>query len=210
MISQTITAHIDSILSVRNSLDKFKKRVEEFARDNSVTLGPNDKQGMAQLAESYVRSMADLLSECDKQSAAMGLQRLTLPILQIAVAYFLNPVDYISDDKGLYGLLDDAYLACRFVTLISNLVQSQNGYPLLDTTLDERSSVIRVLLGEPLATRLDQEIESTLNAVIVQIQIEQVQNIQLSDQYYSRNEWAHRQNVINTEAEIMSIASGGF
>ena len=210
MISQTITAHIDSILSGKNSLNKFRKRVEEFARDNSVSLGPNDKEGMAQLAESYVRSVADLLSECEKQSAAMGLQRFTLPILQRAVAYFLNPVDYIPDDKGLYGLLDDAYLACRFVTRISNLVQLQNGYPLLDTSLDERSPAIRVLLGEPLATQLDQEIESTLNAVIVQIQIEQIQNIQLSDQYYSRSEWAHTQNVINTEAEILSIASGEF
>jgi hypothetical protein len=73
--------------------------------------------------------------------------------------------------------------------------------------LDRHSPTIRVLIGEPLATRLDNDVENVIQTVLSQIQIEQIQALQFQSNW---NQWAHQENVINTEAQIMSIASGGY
>lgn len=207
MLGKEIVEHIDSTLSAPTAGEAFGARLEQFAARNSSKLESSDKAAMMSLAEDYVRSVGNLLIECDRTAITAGIQRFTAPILQTAANYFLNPNDYIPDEKGLYGLLDDAYLACRFVARISQLVTAERGFPLLDTSLDQHSAIIRILIGEPLASRLDQDVESTLQAVLSQIQMEQLQQLQLQQNW---NKWAHKQNVINTEAEIMAIASGSF
>lgn len=207
MLGKEIVEHIDSTLSAPTAGEAFGARLEQFAAGNSSKLESSDKAAMMSLAEDYVRSVGNLLIECDRTAITAGIQRFTAPILQTAANYFLNPNDYIPDEKGLYGLLDDAYLACRFVARISQLVTAERGFPLLDTSLDQHSAIIRILIGEPLASRLDQDVESTLQAVLSQIQMEQLQQLQLQQNW---NKWAHKQNVINTEAEIMAIASGSF
>ncbi len=207
MIGQAIIEHIDTLLSSSTANDALATRLEQFADDNSITLGPNDKAAMTELAEGYVRAVANLLIECDMAATAAGIQQFTSPIILTAAEYFLRPKDYITDHKGLYGLLDDAYLACRFVARISEIVAAERGFPLVDTSLDRHSNTIRVLIGEPLATQLDNEVEGTIQTVLLQIQMEQIQRLEFRNNW---NQWAHRQNVINTEAQIMSIVSGNF
>jgi hypothetical protein len=207
MIGQTIIEHIDTLLSSSTATDALEARLEQFADDHSITLGPNDKAAMTELAEGYVRAVANLLIECDVAAAAAGIQRFTSPIIETAAEYFLNPKDYIPDDEGLYGLLDDAYLACRFIVRISEIIAAERGFPLIDTSLDRHSPTIRVLIGEPLGTQLNNEVEGIIQTVLSQIQMEQIQALQFSHNW---NQWAHQENVINTEAQIMSIASGNF
>jgi len=203
MIGQAIINHIDTILSNSNATEALEARIDQFAKERTFTLGPNDKAGMTQLSEDYVRAVANLLIECDVAATAAGIQRFTSPIIQIAASYFLSPKDYIPDDKGLYGLLDDAYLACRFIARISEIVAAERGFALIDTSLDTHSPAIRVLIGEPVATQLDQDIENVIQTVLSQIQMEQLQALQFQNNW---NQWAHRENVINAEAQIMSIA----
>ena len=203
MTGQAIINHIDTILAKSNANDALGARIDQFAEERSFTLGPNDKAGMMQLSEDYVRAVANLLIECDVAATAAGIQRFTSPIIQTAASYFLSPKDYIPDEKGLYGLLDDAYLACRFITRISEIVAAERGFALIDTSLDTHSPTIRVLIGEPVATELDQDIENVIQTVLSQIQMEQMQALQFQNNW---NQWAHRENVINTEAQIMSIA----
>jgi uncharacterized membrane protein YkvA (DUF1232 family) len=207
MTGQTIIKHIDTLLSDPTANEAFDDRLEQFAVDHSITLGTNDKAAMAELAEGYIRAVANLLIESDIAATAAGIQRFTAPIIQTAAEYFLQPKDYISDDEGLYGLLDDAYLACRFIVRISEIFAAERGVALIDTTLDRHSPTIRVLIGEPLATRLDNDVENVIQTVLSQIQIEQIQALQFQSNW---NQWAHQENVINTEAQIMSIASGGY
>ena len=207
MTGQAIIEHIDTLLSTPTANDALEARLERFAQERSITLGLNDQAAMAELAEGYVRAVANLLIECDLAATAAGIQRFTLPIIQTAAQYFLSPKDYIPDHEGLYGLLDDAYLACRFVARISEIVADQRGFPLIDTSLDSHSSTIRVLIGEPLATQLDSVVQSTIQTVLAQLQMEQMHSLQFRHNW---NQWAHQQNVINTEAQIMSIASGNF
>jgi uncharacterized membrane protein YkvA (DUF1232 family) len=207
MTGQAIIKHIDTVLSSSTANDALDARLEQFAVDHSIILGPNDKAAMAELAEGYIRTVANLLIASDIAATAAGIQRFTAPIIQTAAEYFLRPKDYIPDDEGLYGLLDDAYLACRFIVRISEIIAAERGVALIDTSLDRHSPTIRVLIGEPLATRLDNDVEDVIQAVISQIQMEQIQALQFR---YNWNQWAHQENVINTEAQIMSIASGSY
>ena len=207
MIGQAIIEHIDTLLSSSTANDALEARLEEFADDHSITLGPNDKAAMTELAEGYVRAVANLLIECDIAAAASGIQRFTSPIIQTAAGYFLNPKDYIPDNEGLYGLLDDACLACRFIVRISEIIAAERGFPLIETSIDQHSPTIRVLIGEPLGAQLNNEVEGVIQSVLSQLQMEHIQALHLRNNW---NQWAHQENVINTEAQIMSIASGNF
>jgi hypothetical protein len=152
--------------------------------------------------------VVDLLLACDSAAVRAGAIQFAGPLLQTAAGYFLQDRDYIPDDEGTWGLLDDAYLACRFVARISEIFAAAHGIPLLDTSLDQRSPTIRVLIGEPLATRLDSDIEATIAQVAAQLQLAQMK--QWQPQQGGWNEWGRQQNVINAEAEIMRLASGAF
>ena len=204
MIGHAVINHIDTILSKSTATKAFENRIDRFSKKRAFALGPNDKAGMTQLAEDYVRAVADLLIECDVAAEAAGIQRFTSPIIQTAASYFLNAKDYIPDENGLYGLLDDAYLACRFIARISDIVFAERGFALIDASLDDHSPIIRVLIGEPVATQLDHDIENVIRTVLSQIQMEQLQALQFQNNW---NEWAHRENVINAEAQIMSIVN---
>ena len=63
MIAQAIIRHIDTVLSSSNAKDALEARLEQFADENSITLGPNDKAAMTELAKGYVRTVTNLLIE---------------------------------------------------------------------------------------------------------------------------------------------------
>ena len=208
MLAAQLESHVETVLAQPHANQQLHERIEAFAAAGGTTLGPDDKDGLAALCEGYIRAVVDLLLACDVAATNAGAIQFAGPLLQTAAGYFLEDRDYIPDANGTWGLLDDAYLACRFVARISELFAAARGIPLLDTSLDERSPVIRVLLGKPLASRLDADIEQTIAEVTGRLQLAQMQQWQLPGGGW--NEWANQQNVINTEAEIMRIASGGF
>lgn len=155
-----------------------------------------------------MRATVDLLLACDAAATAVGAGQFAAPILQTAAGYFLQPQDYIPDQQGPYGLLDDAYLACRFVAGVSQAYAAATGTPLLDMSLDARSSTVRAVIGEPLASQLDRDVQQTLHAAAAQVRLAQMQPWPVQRTGWS--DWAHAENAVNAEAEIASITSGWF
>ena len=82
MTGQGIIKHIDTLLSSSTAHDALEARLEQFADEHSITLGPNDKAAMTELAEGYIRAVANLLIECDIAATAAGIQRFVSPIIQ--------------------------------------------------------------------------------------------------------------------------------
>lgn len=203
-----LRAHVEQVLSGPGAEQALHDRIEAFAAEGGTRLGPNDKDGLTEFCTGYVRAVVDLLVACDGAAARAGALPFAGPVLQTAAGYFLHPVDFIPDDSGVFGLLDDAYLACRFVARISGMVAAARGVPLLDTSLDQRSPVVRLLIGEPLAMRLDAEVERTLAQVAAQLQMAQATPWQVSPSAWNR--WVQGQNAVNAEAEILAIAGGSF
>lgn len=195
--------HVESVLAQPGARDALRARIGAFAAERGMALGPDDTDGLAQLSEDYVRAVVDLLIACDVASTRAGALPFAGPILQYAAAYFLEEQDLIPETKGLYGLLDDAYLACRFVAGISAAFQAVHGVALLDVSLDRKSPIIRVLLGEPVAGLLDADVEAKTAAVVQRIQFAAMAPwpVQVA-------EWAQRENAVNVEAQISSIVTG--
>jgi uncharacterized membrane protein YkvA (DUF1232 family) len=207
VIAEQIRAHVETTLAESGARRHIYQRIDEFAGGGGTTLGPDDRENLSAFCEGYIRNVVDLLIVCDAAATRTGASQFASPILQIAAGYFLNPHDYIPDGMGVLGLLDDAYLACRFVSRVSEIFAAERGFALLDTSLDRHSPTVRVLIGEPLATRLDTDIEHTIAHVAEQLRFAQIQQWIVQPSW---NAWAQRENVVNTEAQIMSIASGNF
>lgn len=207
-IAMQLELHVDAILSKTGADKKLAKRIDRFARERGLSLSPDDKPELIRLCREYVRTVVSLLVACDGAATRAGALAFAGPILQTAAGYFLQPFDYIPDRKGTYGLLDDAYLACRFVTRVSKLFEAERGVPLVDTSLDQHSPTVRALIGEPLASRLDADVEATLQQVLVQLRFAQMNPFPLD--LAQRRDGVERGRANVDLGRMAAIASGDY
>lgn len=144
--------------------------------------GSTDVAALAELAghlATYIAETADLLDACAVAADRAGVGAYVAPIVQVAAEYFVAPLDLIPDQHGLYGLLDDAYLARSLVAQVSALYQQRTGLPLLPFDLAAANRAVRVVIGEPLATQLDHAVVQTVAGVVQQVEALAVQGGQL-------------------------------
>lgn len=168
MIAQMIRRQISTVLGLAHSRDVFDRRLQEIAGTQSQTLSPAEIDEFAAVAEKYVRETVDLLEACDAASIHAGVAHLVGPMLNQAAQYFLDPQDFIPDAAGLYGMLDDAYLARTFIAAISDQYRQHTGVPLLPVDLRPDNLVVRAIIGEPVASQLDHAVATTLQQAIIQ------------------------------------------
>lgn len=168
MIAQMIRQHISTVLSLAHSREVFDRRLQDIAGTQSQTLGPAEIDEFAGVAEKYVSETVDLLEACNVASMQADVAHLVGPMLNQAAQYFLNPQDFIPDAAGLYGMLDDAYLARTFIAAISDQYRQHTGVPLLPVDLRPDNLVIRTIIGEPVASQLDHAVATTLQQAIIQ------------------------------------------
>jgi uncharacterized membrane protein YkvA (DUF1232 family) len=114
------------------------------------------------------------MEEFEKAAREAGIRNEVLPILQAAEQYFLQPLDAIPDNMGLIGLMDDAYLAHCLFQSVSDQHQQDTGQALLGADMTAANRVIRVLIGEPLATALDVSVTSVLQGPTLQQSVQQL------------------------------------
>ena len=175
MVTQLIRQQIAQALALPHSNQVFAERMREIASAQSLSLDDDAIAQYAALATNYIADTVDLLDACAFASQQVGVAQQVMPLLGLSEQYFLNTQDYIPDSYGLYGLLDDAYIAKSLLVQISAVFQQYTGYPLLNIALDGDNALVRVIIGEPLASTLDQEVANTLQNAIVQQQVNQMQ-----------------------------------
>lgn len=159
--------YVDGILAAPTSLDALHQRIAELEGELGSAPEAEDVDQVVQLSLDYVEAVIVMIDDSDDAGAQRGLQRFTAPLVAVARGYFLDPEDLIPDSAGLYGLMDDAYLAHCFVIRISEMVQAERGFPLLTDLNPELLPVIRGLLGEEITAQLDAKIEEALESVRV-------------------------------------------
>lgn len=84
------------------------------------------------------------------------------PIAEMLIAYFFKSDDYISDHRGLWGWLDDAYLCNYTLEVINQKCKEQFGYTLLDFDFNACNALAAPFLGD-LAYTIQQEAHKTVN-----------------------------------------------
>jgi len=174
MVTQLVRQQIAQALALPHSNQVFAERMREIASAQNLSLDDDTIARYSELANRYIQDTADLLDACAFASQQAGVTAEVMPLLELVGQYFLNTQDYIPDSYGLYGLLDDAYIAKNLLVQISAVFQQYTGYPLLQIELDGDNALVRVIIGEPLASTLDQEVADTMQNAIVQQQANQM------------------------------------
>jgi uncharacterized membrane protein YkvA (DUF1232 family) len=169
MVTQVIRNQIAATFA-RPGFDSFaRQRLREMSGGASSM--PEKEDRMIELLRQYVERAPQLLEACYGAAMQAGVANEVAPILQAAANYFIEPQDYIPDRMGLFGLLDDAYLTHRFVVRTSELYQHYTGQPLLMLDLSAMNAVSRSVIGEPLASQLDQTVDASVQAVVQHIEM---------------------------------------
>lgn len=171
MRTSKLSTYVEDCLSKEGSKDHFMARLAEMASGPGHQPSDRDTECISVLAVDYLRAVVGMLRECDIAAEAQGARGFADPLLKIAVQYFFEEDDLIPDSMGLYGLIDDAYLAHKFIIGLSELVEAEKGFPLLPKTEEESIVVIRGVIGNEIAEKLDEKVEANIRSVTVHNQM---------------------------------------
>lgn len=150
---------------LRNTLSTSKRTVPEKAIQQGISL-----------VREYIEQVPVLLEESVATALQLGELENVAPLFEGAVGYFLNPRDYIPDNLGLYGLLDDAYLALRLLEVLNNIYRHHPRATLIPIDLSGPNRKVRGFIGDELANRLDQEIVGAVQQRIYQLSLQNLAN----------------------------------
>ena len=165
---------IASAVDDENRNKRLAQTFINIAKANGKQPRSEDIDGVVTYIRDYIEYVPALLEATVAAAQKAGIAGQVLPILQAAEQYFLNPNDLIPDHLGLLGLMDDAYLTLSLIQAISRSYQQQSGTPLVSVDLSAANNSMRALIGEPLATQLDQGVIRTLQMQQIQQAIRQL------------------------------------
>ena len=171
MTTAELSAYVEDCLSREGATDHFMRRLAEMASAPGHSPSERDTECLSVLAVDYLRAVVGMLQECESAAERTGARGFADPLLKIAVRYFFEPDDLIPDAMGLYGLIDDAYLAHKFILGLSKLVESEKGFPLLPMASGDSILVIRGIIGDEIAGKLDAKVEANIRSVTVRNQM---------------------------------------
>jgi uncharacterized membrane protein YkvA (DUF1232 family) len=130
-----------------------------------------DHERIAEIAEGYIYAVVGKLEASEAAANDQDARGWADPMIRIAVRYFVDPDDLIPDALGLYGLIDDAYLAHKFILRLSIAVEEEKGFPLLANLTGENMDLIRPIVGDEIATKLDDKVDASINSITVRNQM---------------------------------------
>ena len=107
----------------------------------------------------YIESVPSCLRLVTALSKRMGFFDYAAPFLHMAEDYFLQPPDPLPQDGGLEALLDEAFLAHRLLEEVNDHHIRHLQRPLLPLDMTEANIIVHHLLGDDLATRLEQLVQ---------------------------------------------------
>lgn len=171
MITTTIREQIAQNLNMPHSRALIGQRLRQLATNQGVSLDENGIAQLISLLEQYVEGTVGLIEACAVSGEQAGIGSSISPVLQTALQYFLTPNDLLPNHHGLYGLLDDAYLARRLLGQVSELYRQNTGIPLIAIDIHQISGFVRSLLGESVVTQLDQIASGTIQQALMQHQL---------------------------------------
>lgn len=106
----------------------------------------------------YVESVPSCLNLVRAVSKQLGFYDYAAPFLHMAEDFFLQPPDGLPEE-GLEALLDESFLAHRLLEEINDHHIRHLQRPLLPVDMTEANIIVYHLLGEPLASRLEQLVQ---------------------------------------------------
>jgi hypothetical protein len=109
----------------------------------------------------YTESVPGSLNLVKAVSKRLGFFDYAAPFLHMAEDYFLQPPEVLPGDGGLEALLDEAFLAHRLLEEVNDHHIRHLQRPLLPLDMTEANLIVHYLLGEQLASSLEQLVQFT-------------------------------------------------
>jgi hypothetical protein len=107
----------------------------------------------------YIESVPHCINVVTAVSKQLGFYDYASPFLHMAEDYFLHPPEDLPVSGGLEALLDEAFLAHRLMEEVNDHHIRHLHRPLLPIDMTEANIIVHHLLGDPLASRLDQLVQ---------------------------------------------------
>lgn len=126
----------------------------------------NANDVLARFVAAYIQEVPDLLDAANEVAREAGIESQIKPVLKIAEQYFLQPPTIMAGHVGLDSLLDEAYLAHRFVEEVNDLYIKHFGQPLIPLDMTVANLIAHQLIGETFANQLDEVVHHTFDEML--------------------------------------------
>tara|TARA_R110002110_G_scaffold205066_7_gene417082 strand:- start:215711 stop:216346 length:636 start_codon:yes stop_codon:yes gene_type:complete len=166
-IRQIIKAALAKEQATHQLADKLGQRLPEL--DTALIL-PEKKPLLALMTfvTDYIESVPGCLNLVSAMSKQLGFQAYAAPFIQLAEDYFLQPAAAATARDTLEDLLDEAFLAHRVLEEVNDHHIRHTRQPLLPVDMTEANIIVHHLLGDSLATRLEQRVQHTASQLWAQ------------------------------------------
>ncbi len=119
----------------------------------------NPLDSLMEFIQEYIDSVPGSLTLVTAVSKQMGFHEYAAPFLHLAEDYFLSPPAQLPGGGGLEALMDEAFLAHRLLEEVNDHHFRYLQRPLLPLDMTEANLIAHHLLGDELATRLEQLVQ---------------------------------------------------
>ena len=169
MDTPAIRATIKAALQRENHTQQLRTRMElqlPQLRLKLVLPAHEPVNALMAFIAGYVESVPSCLQLVTAVSKRLGFFDYAAPFLHLAEDYFLQPPSELPQDGGLEALLDEAFLAHRLLEEVNDHHIKHLERPLLPLDMTEANIIVHHLLGDELATRLEQLVQFTASQLL--------------------------------------------
>jgi hypothetical protein len=159
-IKDTIATALRSEDDTRQLSTKLELLLPQL-RDKLVLPDEQPIAALMSFVRDYVESVPGCISLVSAVSKRLGFYDYAAPFLHMAEDFFLSPPEELPEDGGLEALLDEAFLAHRLLEEVNDHHIRHLQRPLLPVDMTEANIIVHHLLGDDLATRLEQLVQYT-------------------------------------------------
>ena len=198
MNTKTIRKMIDKAINHEKRTNDLANLARDVARQNGRSMTPDEARGVSAFVMGYVNMVPALLEEGLQASGRFGIRNEMQQMLNEVEYYWKLEQDLIPDRLGLRGICDDAYASLFLMQSLSDYCKGMHGQALLSSDLTGMNSVVRNLLGEPIAAALEQKVAMT----IAQNMVGQVFNQAYQNIFSSGFSFGNYVNAWNSQREI--------
>ncbi len=178
MYTQTIKKIIKKAVENEKQTNSLAKLVIQTAQNNGKNMNLSQAQDVSQFVITYVNQVPVYIEECLKGSAKFGIQNEMNQMINELEQYWILEQDLIPDNLGLIGITDDAYASMFLLQSLSDYCQSMYNHTLLKIDLKNANNLIRNILGDAIASALEQKVGVTISNNMINQMFNQVyQNI---------------------------------
>lgn len=169
MLHQDIRNIIDAAIKEESTHGSLQAALEARLPQLQKTLIlPKDEPvpALLRFVIRYVSSVPSCLRLVTAVSKRQGFFAYAAPFIRLAEDYFLQPPEAVGQSEGLEALLDEAFLAHRLLEEVNDHHIKHVQQPLLPLDMTEANIIVHHLLGESLASRLEQLVQYTASGLL--------------------------------------------